>query len=502
MYDDEVTVLVEKATSPMLFAADWEANLACVDAVLANDDGPEVAVDTIREKFESDNENVVVLAIELLDCLLKNVYEVIELVGQREVMDEIMKIAEGKKRKAAERALDFIQYFADAFKMIPLLYYGYAFNQLAQRGHRFPPPREEEYVMPKKRGARISAQEEQDLAMAAALSAEEARKAAQAKQTASRAAGSSSSGQISTSKLKEKLEGIQENIVLVREMLGSLGPKERPQENELFQELVPKLKDFQKYLVKVVETSGGDLPESILGLVLATNDSLEEVLKLYDTAVEKTFGDPSRLDERTKSKLKHDPRFAILPPLDAKLPEKSPNQQPSSSNSVSQKPKPVPAAPAAPAKPTAAKQPPNLEDLLFGGSQQSELNAASTKKGAAPANEDPFDEFAALASRKRPDSGTFVVPPTSATVAPAPSVVSQPIASQPVASFNPFDMFTAAVPAPAQPAVPQQTVAPNPFADLLAQPLAPTAPVQLSSASNPQSSASKPAATANDLIQW
>jgi hypothetical protein len=65
MYDDEVTVLVEKATSPMLFAADWEVNLACVDAILANDDGPEVAVDAIREKFESENENVIVLALEV-----------------------------------------------------------------------------------------------------------------------------------------------------------------------------------------------------------------------------------------------------------------------------------------------------------------------------------------------------------------------------------------------------------------------------------------------------
>lgn len=34
--------------------------------------------------------------VQLLDCLLKNVYEVIHLVGQREVIDEIMKIAEGK----------------------------------------------------------------------------------------------------------------------------------------------------------------------------------------------------------------------------------------------------------------------------------------------------------------------------------------------------------------------------------------------------------------------
>jgi hypothetical protein len=404
-----------------------------------------------------------------------------------------------QKRKAAEKALDFIQYFADAFKMIPLLYYGYAFNQLAQRGHRFPPPREEEYVMPKKRTARISAQEEKDLAMAAALSAEEARRSAKAKQTASSAAGSSSSGQISTSKLKEKLEGIQENIVLVREMLGGLGPKDRPQENDLFQELVPKLKDFRKYLVKVVETSGGDLPEAVLGLVLATNDSLDEVLKIYDMAVQKTMGDTSRMDERTKSKLMHDPRFAVLPPLDAKLPEKSPSRQTPASKPAKDQPKP---APAAPAKPSPAKQAPNLEDLLFGSAQQSQsLTAASssTKTGALPSNDDPFDEFAALASRKRPDSGTFVAPPpTSSPVQP------QPVASQPVASFNPFDMFAAAAPAPTQPAVPLQTVAPNPFADLLAQPMAPTTPVQVppSSQSNPQSSAPKPAATASDLIQW
>lgn len=65
MYDDEVSELVEKATSDLLFATDWETNLACVDAVLKTDDGPEVVVDVIREKLQSDNENVVVLALEV-----------------------------------------------------------------------------------------------------------------------------------------------------------------------------------------------------------------------------------------------------------------------------------------------------------------------------------------------------------------------------------------------------------------------------------------------------
>lgn len=63
--EDEVTQMVNAATSDMLFAPDWEANLLCVDTVLNTIDGPELAVSAIRERLKSNKEEVVLLAFEV-----------------------------------------------------------------------------------------------------------------------------------------------------------------------------------------------------------------------------------------------------------------------------------------------------------------------------------------------------------------------------------------------------------------------------------------------------
>jgi hypothetical protein len=303
--------------------------------------------------------------------------------------------------------------------------------------------------------------------------------------------------------LKTELVTINETISLVQEMFASLGPNDKIKDAELLmEEIVPKAKYMTNRMVSIIENSAATLDEDLLADLLVANDSLGEVLK--------------KIDERKTSEASNIRPVAppgpapiggtanpILEPIEpTRLHVKAAAERSGSGSGDLQINRRQKKAPASAIDDLLGLNTLQIESTLPQQVQPSKLSpppvsnmAQATPATQATASDDPFDEFSAMAKRKRPMSG-LIAAPVSSSHTNEPRAAFNPFAPQPPA-YNPFAAPQAYPPANPTPVNPLTSS--NPFADLLfsdkSTAPAPT-PTQTNQAGNANGS------SGGDLIQW
>eukprot|EP01035_Chromulina_nebulosa_P024511 gene24511-31918_t len=121
---DEIQAVIDKATIDFLIRPDWEANMACVDLMKANNTAVfNESILYLRRKLTSNNPKVAIMTLRLLESLMTNCGEKFySAVNDKAFISDMGKTARkfcnkvgGENKEAAEVALDVIQAWGEAF---------------------------------------------------------------------------------------------------------------------------------------------------------------------------------------------------------------------------------------------------------------------------------------------------------------------------------------------------------------------------------------------------
>ncbi|XP_071526527.1 hepatocyte growth factor-regulated tyrosine kinase substrate isoform X2 [Panulirus ornatus] len=86
----EINLILEKATSPLLLDIDWDSTLHIVDLIRQGDVNPKAAVQSLVNRLKDSNPNVVLLALQVFESVVKNCGQSVhEQVASRMVMEQI-----------------------------------------------------------------------------------------------------------------------------------------------------------------------------------------------------------------------------------------------------------------------------------------------------------------------------------------------------------------------------------------------------------------------------
>ncbi|XP_045115045.1 hepatocyte growth factor-regulated tyrosine kinase substrate-like [Portunus trituberculatus] len=86
----DINLLLEKATSPLLLDIDWDTTLHIVDLIRQGDVNPKAAVQSLVSRLKDSNPNVVLLALQVFESVVKNCGQSVhEQVACRAVMEQI-----------------------------------------------------------------------------------------------------------------------------------------------------------------------------------------------------------------------------------------------------------------------------------------------------------------------------------------------------------------------------------------------------------------------------
>lgn len=86
----DINLLLEKATSPLLLDIDWDTTLHIVDLIRQGDVNPKAAVQSLVSRLKDSNPNVVLLALQVFESVVKNCGQAVhEQVACRGVMEQI-----------------------------------------------------------------------------------------------------------------------------------------------------------------------------------------------------------------------------------------------------------------------------------------------------------------------------------------------------------------------------------------------------------------------------
>ncbi|GAU95728.1 hypothetical protein RvY_07301 [Ramazzottius varieornatus] len=111
---------LDRATSNLLLAPDWDSILAICDTVRAGDVAPKTAVEAIRKKIQDKNPHVAVHALQVLDAVVKNCGKTVhDEVITMALMEELRDMAKKSPEEVRNRVLEVIQCWAHGFRDKP-----------------------------------------------------------------------------------------------------------------------------------------------------------------------------------------------------------------------------------------------------------------------------------------------------------------------------------------------------------------------------------------------
>uniref|UniRef100_A0A7N0VB40 Target of Myb protein 1 n=1 Tax=Kalanchoe fedtschenkoi TaxID=63787 RepID=A0A7N0VB40_KALFE len=252
----------ERATDEMLIGPDWAINIELCDIINMNPGQSKDALKIIKKRLGSKKHNIQLLALAVLDALIKNCGEnVIQQIVEREILLEMVKIVKKKPNiNVREKILILIDTWQEAIGgKFPQ--FVQAFNTLRDSGVEFPPREESSATLftPPQAQPIVHPSNFEDMAIQGSLQDDVS--------------------SISTS----EMQTAQELADVLMEMLGALDPNNSEGINqELIVDLAEQCQGYQKRVLSLVNNTSD---ESLLFQGLALNDNLQRVLRRHEDIV-------------------------------------------------------------------------------------------------------------------------------------------------------------------------------------------------------------------------
>ncbi|KAL5709834.1 hypothetical protein ACHQM5_020473 [Ranunculus cassubicifolius] len=263
------TVRVDKATSDLLLVPDWTINIDICDSINSNHWQAKEVVKALKKRLLHKNPRVQLLALTLLETMIKNCGEYVHSqIAERNILSEMIKIVKKKMdMQVRDKILDLLDSWQEAFGGPGGKYpqYYWAYEELRRSGVEFPqrsrdaapiftPPvtnpltrhAQTGYGMPSNTSVRL------DEAMA------------------------SETGNISLS----NLDAMQSVTDLLSDMLQAVNPNDREAvKDEIIVDLVTQCRSNQKKLMQMLSSTSN---EELLARGLELNDCLQSLLVKHD----------------------------------------------------------------------------------------------------------------------------------------------------------------------------------------------------------------------------
>ncbi|RLN12489.1 TOM1-like protein 1 [Panicum miliaceum] len=284
------SVLVERATSESLIGPDWSLNLEICDILNHDPSQAKDVVKTIKKRIGHKNSKVQLLALTLLETLIKNCGDFVHMqVAEKDILHEMVKIAKKKPDyHVKEKILILIDTWQEAFGGSRARYPQYyaAYQEMLRAGAVFPQRPESSvpiYTPPQTQPLRNYPPP--------ALRNTDYRQDAPE---------SYSEPEVPTLSLTE-IQNARGVMDVLSEMLNAIDPNNREGlKQEVIVDLVDQCRSYKQRVVQLVNSTSY---EDLLSQGLSLNDDLQRVLAKHDAIaagiavqVEKPKALPARAD--------------------------------------------------------------------------------------------------------------------------------------------------------------------------------------------------------------
>lgn len=364
-----VNSMVERATSDMLIGPDWAMNIEICDMLNHDPGQAKDVVKGIKKRLGSKNPKVQLLALTLLETVIKNCGDIVHMhVAEKDVLHEMVKIVKKKPDfHVKEKILVLIDTWQEAFGGARARYPQYyaAYQELLRAGAVFPqrsertapvftPPQSQPLSSypPNLRNA--------DQRQEEALTSQE-----------------SDFPSLSLTEL-QNARGIMD---VLAEMLNALDPGNKEGlRQEVIVDLVEQCRNYKQRVVHLVNSTSD---ESLLCQGLALNDDLQRLLARHEAISSGTIINQT---EKEKEKPKPEPVRALVD-VDDLLNIKQPDVSSSSTSSAGTQPIKA-LVPVPPTTNGSATTPPTNPKMdLLSGDNYNSPTAAETSLALVPITE-------------------------------------------------------------------------------------------------------------------
>ncbi|CAN6195065.1 unnamed protein product [Urochloa humidicola] len=263
------SVLVERATSETLIGPDWSLNLEICDILNHDPSQAKDVVKTIKKRIGHKNSKVQLLALTLLETLIKNCGDFVHMqVAEKDILHEMVKIAKKKPDyHVKEKILILIDTWQEALGGARARYPQYyaAYQEMLRAGAVFPQRPESSvpiYTPPQTQPLR-------NYPPPALRNTDYRRDAPE----------SSSAPEAPTLGLTE-IQNARGVMDVLSEMLNAIDPNNREGlRQEVIVDLVDQCRSYKQRVVQLVNSTSD---EDLLSQGLSLNDDLQRVLAKHD----------------------------------------------------------------------------------------------------------------------------------------------------------------------------------------------------------------------------
>ncbi|KAK0570493.1 hypothetical protein LWI29_002116 [Acer saccharum] len=264
-----VNSMVERATSDMLIGPDWAMNIEICDMLNHDPGQAKDVVKGIKKRIGSKNSKVQLLALTLLETIIKNCGDIVHMhVAERDVLHEMVRIVKKKPDfHVKEKILILIDTWQEAFGGPRARYPQYyaAYQELLRSGAVFPQRTERSapvFTPPQTQPLTSYPQNIRNL------------------DNQLEAAESSAEAEFPTLSLTE-IQNARGIMDVLTEMLSAIDPSNKEGlRQEVIVDLVEQCRTYKQRVVHLVNSTSD---ESLLCQGLALNDDLQRVLAKHES---------------------------------------------------------------------------------------------------------------------------------------------------------------------------------------------------------------------------